>query len=146
MHVFKTVFANDAFMAARFLSKSRCKLQARFNVSVSAAKGMPALCNTAETSAMDVTGFGKTPEATKHSFEVTPPMATYLLGIVVGDLDKVEGVYKRAGGGEVPVRVWGRTDQTPSLMLALDVAVAALKGVLQRIYLSLLHCCGTGGC
>jgi hypothetical protein len=101
--------------------------QARFNVSITAASDYIALFNTAEASADSVPAGGGAQARTRHRFELTPPMATYLVGIIVGDLDKIEGVYKRGSGEEVPVRAWGRAGQTPSLRLALDVAVAALR-------------------
>jgi aminopeptidase N len=110
-------------------------VQARFNFSISSLPGIPALFNTAAvaTKPSDVAAPGQGPEHVLTRFVMTPPMATYLLGIVVGDLAKVEGVYRRPGGGEVAVRVWGRAGQTQSLTLARDVAISALRGTCLQL-------------
>jgi aminopeptidase N len=121
--------AEHGMHAHRFDAQSH--LQARFNVSITAALDYVALSNTAEVSAVSVPAGGAALARTRHQYEQTPPMATYLVGINVGDLDKIEGVYKRGNGEEVPVRAWGRAGQMPSLRLALGVAVAALRSAQQ---------------
>ena len=99
-------------------------MQAVFNASITAPAGVPALFNTPEASSAPAANSSKT----VHRFEPTPPMATYLVGAVIGDLEKVEGVFDSMTGDEVPVRVWGRKGMASALALARDSAIAALRG------------------
>ena len=99
-------------------------MQAVFNASITAQAGVPALFNTPEASSAPAANSSKT----VHRFEPTPPMATYLVGAVIGDLEKVEGVFDSMTGVEVPVRVWGRKGMASALALARDSAIAALRG------------------
>ena len=93
---------------------------------------MPALSNEGELSFEELPATAARPALTKHQFKATPPMATYLVGVVVGELASVEGVYTRPAdtGPPVPVRVWGRVGNEGALQFALDVAIAALNGAL----------------
>lgn len=67
----------------------------------------------------------------RHTFATTPPIATYLLAIVAGDLAHQEvRVPHRAGSDARPLRVraWGRPSVKASLALAAHTAAAAAQG------------------
>ena len=115
--------------------------QAVFNTTITSATRLPTLFNTGELSSEPAPGTATEPDRTTHHFAPTPPMATYLFGAMVGELESVEGVYTRGQGstcgrsgassvgavGEpVAVRVWGRVGQSASLTLARDASIAAI--------------------
>jgi hypothetical protein len=125
------------------------RLQAPFDVTIATASGLSVLFNTARAAIKDVT-LPSGALRKVHTFARTPSMATYLLGIVVGQLESLSGTYERpstlmaqeppnpngddlgdcCGGETVAVSVWGRAGQSRSLQLALDVAIAALECAL----------------
>ena len=104
--------------------------QAVYNVSITADSAQTVLFNTAARSVTHGAGGGTftAMSRTRHAFELTPPMSTYLVAMIVGPLEQVGGAYERAAGGSVPVRVWGRQGKEASLRFALEVAIAALRG------------------
>ena len=134
-------------------------MQAVFNVSITSDSSLPTLHNTGELTSYPAPPTPAIQNRTTHVFEPTPPMACYLFACFVGELESVEGVYKRgtdapamcgtgsgAGGGpvgpageEVAVRVWGRVGQSASLKLARDAAIAGM-GCTSLLMTSFLLC------
>jgi aminopeptidase N len=99
-------------------------VQARFNVSVVARETDTVLSNAAVARRTPASVPGKV----LHTFQMTPPMSTYLLAIVVGPLVSVGTSYVSQWGHAVEVKVWSREGQHGSLQFALEVAASALKG------------------
>jgi hypothetical protein len=118
-----------------------------FKTTITSATQYPTLFNTGEISSMPAPGTPSEPNRTTHTFAPTPPMATYLFGAMVGELESIEGVYKRGAPGnakcgrlsegqggtvgpsgeDVLVRVWGRIGQSSSLTLARDACIAGIS-------------------
>lgn len=78
-------------------------MQAAFRLTLTAPAGQTVLFNMPELSATPVAG-----NLVAHSFQATPPMSTYLVAFIVGNLQSVETtVPAPSGGTSRPVRVWG---------------------------------------
>ena len=81
-------------------------------------------------------------QGAEHVFAPTPPMSTYLVGIVVGELEKNEMMVKVAGGAEgsddydsggersLPVTVYNRIGYGGYVDLAKHSAAAAVQGAI----------------
>jgi aminopeptidase N len=98
--------------------------QARWQVTITSPNGMATLFNTPEESsdeAPSMQGY------TEHRFATTPPMSSYLVAIVVGELDSLKADL-RPGDPSTPLQVWGRRGQQASLAVALATAQAAIAG------------------
>lgn len=106
-------------------------LQAPVQMVITAASNVTVLFNTDAAETADVGG-----GMVAHTYRKTPPMATYLIAIVAGDLVKRELLLPRSGdpgGAPLPVRVWGRRTAKESLSLAVHAAAAAVQGALRAL-------------
>ncbi len=90
--------------------------KAVFEVAISAAPGLAALSNTAETR-QEQRG-----ASIVHHFEPTPKMSTYLLAFIVGELDMVE----TTSNNNIRVRVYTTPGKREQAHFALDVAARTL--------------------
>ena len=123
--------------------------QARFNVSVGTAPGLPAvLSNMPEMQPSGSAASNPDDDPLYfsglafHSFELTPPMSTYLVALVMGPLEHVElncsttaagepagGEGDSSGEGDTTVtlvRVWSTPQGRGQLGTALAIACSAL--------------------
>ena len=123
------------------LSRSRpCSpsLQARFNISVGVAPGVrTVLSNMPEI----LPAVWSSPDMVVHTFQTTSVMSTYLVALVMGNLERKEvnctvdggpasspdGKSTDQGDGVTLVRVWSTARNIGQLQTALDVACSALK-------------------
>ena len=83
-------------------------LQAKWNLSLTAPSDQVVLANMPQASALSV-GSGQT----KHAFETTPLMSSYLVAFIVGNLTSVSGTvpYPHGAGPDRPVSIWGTPDR-----------------------------------
>lgn len=81
-------------------------LKATFAVTLVADKHLTCLSNMDEKSSQDVDSAVTGTKKTAVSFNTTPPMSTYLLAFIVGELNVVE-----SNDFRVPVRVFAPVDQ-----------------------------------
>ena len=92
-------------------------LKARFQVTLVIPSHLVAVSNMPVTAESDAG-----PGSTKVEFAETPPMSTYLLAFVVGDLKSIE---QDAAGGTT-IRVWTTAGKEEQGRFALDVSVRLL--------------------
>jgi aminopeptidase N len=70
----------------------------------------------------------------EHIFETTPPMSTYLVGIVVGDLESEQLLGHHGGDDQqklINVTAYGRIGTKDSLRFAAEAAIAAINGAIK---------------
>ena len=107
--------ATDARRA--FLCWDEPAMKARFRLTLLAPAGLAAVSNMPIVSQKE-----ETPGTSRIEFAETPPMSTYLLAFVVGDLRSIE---ERAPGGTL-IRVWAPAGKEEQGRFALEVAVKLL--------------------
>lgn len=101
-----------------------CVLQAPVKMQVTAPANVTVLFNTDAEGSADAGG-----GMTHYTFKQTPPIATYLIALVVGDLAHEEVlVVRQEGQPALAVRVWARRSAAASLSLAAHAAAAAVQG------------------
>ena len=60
-------------------------------------------------------------------FEITPPMSTYLVGLVVSDFKCINQTANAGLYGSLPVRICARPNALNQLSYSLDVAIKAIE-------------------
>ncbi|XP_028036139.1 aminopeptidase N [Bombyx mandarina] len=85
-----------------------------FEISVARPRNMVALSNTPIARTENITG---EPNAVTDYFEVTPPMSTFTVGLVIADLKQLGNTvhYKDDNGNDIELRVWGRKEYLQAL-------------------------------
>ncbi|XP_053603710.1 aminopeptidase N [Plodia interpunctella] len=100
-----------------------------FELSVVRPKNMLALSNVPVDKTDEIEG---EPNAVWDHFELTPPMSTFTLGIVIGDLKQVNmSVFKDRLGNNIELRVWGRSEFVPALVGVMDKILVVYKHITQ---------------
>ena len=66
-------------------------------------------------------------------FQTTPPMSSYLVAFVIGELDHIGLTCAAGAAGHLPVSVWATPDRAGLLDAALDAACASVRALEARL-------------
>ncbi|BDA42905.1 Aminopeptidase N [Coccomyxa sp. Obi] len=103
-------------------------LKARYNFSLTAPAHLTALFNTPQVNPASEAPAGAAPDLAgglvRRSFQPTPPMSSYLVAFVVGNLTNASALVPGINpmDDRRTVSVWGTPDRVKDLDIALDIA------------------------